>query len=84
MKKLEMNMYLDETQRSHWPSHDVVFFHAKEFKLYKTNALSKFCEEFGLSLTKMSALANGRINSHKGLTVWKHGEPEVATTTHFI
>lgn len=74
MKELTLHLYIDPQQRSHWPSHDVVFFDHKNFKLYQTNALGKFCEELGYTLTKLSALSTGRIKSHKGLTVWTHGK----------
>lgn len=80
MKELVLHVYIDADQKHHYPSHDVVFFDARNFKLYQTNALLKFCEELGLTLTKMSALSAGRIKSHKGLTVWTHGKPDIITT----
>lgn len=83
MKELVLHHYLSTQQRAHWPSHEVIFFDAKNFKLYQTNALGKFAEEFGLSLTKLSTLATGKIHSHKGLTVWKHGKPD-NTITHTL
>lgn len=83
MKELTLHHYVDHEQRAHWPVHDTVFFDAKNYKLYQTNALGKFCETHGYTLTKLSALASGRIKSHKGLTVWTHGS--VANiTTHSI
>lgn len=76
MKTLILHQYLSPQQRAHWPSHEVIFFDAKNYKLYRTNALGKFCEEFDLTLTKLSHLIAGNIKSHKGLTIWTHGKPE--------
>lgn len=83
MKELILHHYIDPQQRAHWPSHDVILFDAKNYKLYRTNALGKFCEEMELTLTKMSSLMSGRIKSHKGLTVWKFGAPTTATEHYF-
>lgn len=75
MKELILYHYIDKDQRAHWPSHEVIFFDAKNYKLYKTNSLSKFCEVHGLALNKISTLIAGRSKSHKGLTIWSHGMP---------
>lgn len=80
MKELTLHLYIDPSQRSHWASHDIILFDAKNFKLYQTNALGKFCEEHGYTLTKLSALISGRIKSHKGLTVWTHGKVNTIIT----
>lgn len=83
MKELALHHYIDIDQRATWAVHEVIFFDHKNFKLYQTNSLSKFAEELGLSLTKLSALAKGRIKSHKGLAIWKHGTP-AKVITHLL